>query len=189
MRCFVAVPIPQACRESLSRWQQTLRDALPGVRWTRVEGMHLTLCFLGEIADATREALSRVMRERVPRCVPPFLLRARGLGTFPTAARPRVLWSGLAAGSDGALDHLAQLHEVVGAAAREAGCAVEERAFRPHLTIGRFTRGASAGAVRGAIARWGETDHGEIPVEVVRLYRSVLAPGGAIHTVLEEHRL
>src|SRR5579883_3505547 len=99
MRCFVAVDLAPGVRAVLARTQEALRRAAPraDVRWTRPEGLHVTLKFLGEVPEArcaeVAAALSGVAAAH--RAVG---VLARGLGGFPGAARPRVLWAGLARG-------------------------------------------------------------------------------------------
>src|SRR5579875_3292372 len=97
MRCFVAVDLAPGVRAVLARTQEALRRAAPraDVRWTRPEGLHVTLKFLGEVPEArcaeVAAALSGVAAAH--RAVG---VLARGLGGFPGAARPRVLGAGLA---------------------------------------------------------------------------------------------
>src|SRR5579883_2982167 len=90
MRCFVAVDLAPGVRAVLARTQEALRRAAPraDVRWTRPEGLHVTLKFLGEVPEArcaeVAAALSGVAAAH--RAVG---VLARGLGGFPGAARPR----------------------------------------------------------------------------------------------------
>src|SRR5579885_3072467 len=89
MRCFVAVDLAPGVRAVLARTQEALRRAAPraDVRWTRPEGLHVTLKFLGEVPEArcaeVAAALSGVAAAH--RAVG---VLARGLGGFPAAAGP-----------------------------------------------------------------------------------------------------
>lgn len=96
-------------------------------RWpTAPERWHLTLAFLGEVDDV--QAVDQELARRLTG-VPAFTLRLRGSGTF----RGGPVWVGV----EGELPVLQRLAATVGSAARAAGVALERRAYRPHLTVGR----------------------------------------------------
>jgi 2'-5' RNA ligase len=128
MRLFIALDLPDDVRAELAAAQARLGGH--AVRWAAAEGMHLTLQFLGEVeagrVDGLLAALAVVS-------APPFALRLAGLGAFPSAARPRVLWAGLG----GDLGALGALQRAVTAATSALGFPPEERPFTPHLTLGR----------------------------------------------------
>jgi len=94
--------------------------------------MHLTLRFLGDSEAAALAALERVLAELGTRCAP-FALRLAGLGAFPNERKPRVLWVGL----DGDMAALQLLQRQIEEAVQGLGWQAEQRAFRPHLTLGR----------------------------------------------------
>lgn len=106
---------------------------LPAAQW------HLTLAFYGEVTDERVGDLSERLGRAARRTAPPTL-RLEGAGTFGRRARrAHVLWAGLA----GDVDGVRRLAERCAAAGRRAGIGMEDRPFRPHLTIGR-TRGREA---------------------------------------------
>ncbi len=174
MRVFVAAELPAAIRGNLAAAQRALRALSIDVRWVRPEGIHLTLVFLGEVLAARLQGIAAALQAL--RAVPagPIVLEARGLGTFPERGRPRVIWAGLA----GDLGALAQLQAGVAAAVREAGVAIEEREWHPHLTLGRV-QGGWGDTARAAIARETMTSFGAFEVRAVHLFESELLPGGA----------
>ncbi len=98
MRLFVAVEVPAAVRDDLAALVSELqalesKSSANKLRWVRPENLHVTLKFIGsgppEKLDAIRAELSRVRSDRSVE------LRFRGLGFFPSAKRPRVLWAGI----------------------------------------------------------------------------------------------
>jgi RNA 2',3'-cyclic 3'-phosphodiesterase len=134
MRLFVAVGIPDAVAADLDRVVAPLRAVWPGLRWTGREAWHLTLAFLGEMpADAAARLEPRL--ERAAARHPRMSLSLSGAGAFPSAARARVLWTGVQ-GEQGALGKLAAS---VAAGARRAGASglEETRRFQAHLTLAR----------------------------------------------------
>jgi len=132
VRLFVAVDPPADVREHLRSHTGPLRDAMPGWRWAPPEQWHLTLAFLGEVADERVVELTRRMGLAARRHEP-FDLRLAGLGAFANARRAKVLWAGV----EGDRAALKALAGSVSAGARRAKIDVDERRYRPHLTMGR----------------------------------------------------
>ena len=95
-------------------------------------GIHLTLKFLGNIDPHLVDNLLEAMR-RSAQGSSPFRLQLSGLGLFPNAKEPWVLWVGV----DGDLDPLRGLQERVEEAVVKLGFPRESRPFSPHLTLGR----------------------------------------------------
>ncbi|EQD35662.1 2'-5' RNA ligase, partial [mine drainage metagenome] len=127
MRAFVAIPLAPP------------RDAAddPG------PVPHLTLHFLGEVGPETVAAI----RAALPAAVAAhrrFALTIEGVGAFPSADRPRVLWRGISEGREA----LQRLAESVRRADVDAGGPVDPRPFAPPSH--RVPRARSAGCGAGA---------------------------------------
>jgi 2'-5' RNA ligase len=133
MRLFVAVDPPPEQRHALD---VALGPRDEQLRWVPIEQWHLTLVFCGEVDERVVPELSDRLARAASR-TPAFPLQLVGAGTFPRqAARARVLWIGLG----GDTSTLSRLAERCAAAARRSGIAIEDRAFRPHLTTARTRR-------------------------------------------------
>jgi RNA 2',3'-cyclic 3'-phosphodiesterase len=138
MRLFVAVDLPEPTKAALTEQQRALRTAAAltskhnvDMNWTRPEGIHLTLKFLGEIPIEQVTQVTQALAGL--ESFEPFTLQVKGFGFFPDARRPRVLWVGVE--SPPALGQLAQRVET---AMNRLGFAAEDRPFSPHLTLARF---------------------------------------------------
>ncbi len=175
MRLFVALDIPDAVREALAKISRDLRALCPTARWVRLEGVHVTLKFIGETptekAGQIRAALNGA------RASGPIELRFGGLGFFPNARRPRVLWAGVAAGA--ALSDLATSIETH---LEPLGIPRETRQFSPHLTLARLDAPRGLDALRTAVERLGAPEFGSASAREFHLYQSVLKRGGAEYT-------
>jgi 2'-5' RNA ligase len=137
-RLFVGVPLPDEAARAVTAIVDEVRaaglpDGARDVRWVRLDGLHLTLRFLGptpdELIEPTMAAVTTIAREAEG----PIDLELAGAGTFPRAARPRTLWIGVGGATD-ALEWLARLTEQHLVA---AGWPPEPRPYRPHLTLAR----------------------------------------------------
>lgn len=173
VRSFIAVPLPPALCDELARLQQALRPLLPGVRWSRPETIHLTLCFLGAVAEEVLENIPKVMLS-VAGSRSAFAARVAGVGAFPDLRRPRVVWVGLDGGAALPALQLALAQAVTG-----LGLPLEERAFHPHLTLGRCRdRTLPAHEV---LASYRDRDCGRLSIDRIVLFESRLEPSGARH--------
>jgi len=183
MRLFVAVDLPPAVHDWASDAAATLRSRLSGstsrITWVASRRLHLTLVFLGEVADSVGEEITARLGTALE--APQFWIRLGAAGRFPPTGRPRVLWLGIEEGTRGvATAHGAVLTRLDGLAFRR-----EDRSLAPHLTLARF-KGGGSDSDRRAIASWsvGSSDRGL--VDHVTLYRSRLSPRGPDYTALAQ---
>jgi 2'-5' RNA ligase len=181
VRCFVAVDVAASVRAALARTQRALRRAAPtaDVRWTRPEGLHITLKFLGEVPEARCAEVVAALTG-VAAAHRAVRVLARGLGGFPGAGRPRVLWAGLAKGDV----ELAALARDVDRALAPLGFAAETRPFQGHVTLGRVRSPRGLVALATALAQRTHEELGAWTVSELVLYRSRLSPAGARYEAL-----
>lgn len=178
MRLFIAVNLPDGEKERLYRETAMLRAGGLPVRWVAPESLHITLSFLGEVAERDAEGVRAVLT-RVAANGSPFRLALHGIGAFPNLKRPRVIWVGAEPAPEliGVQDELAtQLAEL--------GFRREERPFSPHLTLGRSTsqRSADFAGFEALAARI--RYRAEIDIATVDLMQSRLHAKGAQYTRL-----
>jgi RNA 2',3'-cyclic 3'-phosphodiesterase len=172
MRTFIAIDLPEELRQRLAQEQARLRAAASDARWTRPEGIHLTLKFLGEISDGQVEKVKKGL-EAIGR-FEPFRVQAKGFGFFPDARRPRVFWAGLDAPAA-----LGQLAARVKIAVEPLGFARENRAFSPHLTLARFQAPRPQPTLQALVAGQGNAILGDFEVLEFFLWESRLSSHGA----------
>jgi 2'-5' RNA ligase len=186
---FAAVPLPATAVEVVESVVQEIRaqplpDGMRDVRWVRLDGLHLTLRFLGpttpEMVTRTRDALARAAA-----ATPPIDAVLEGAGWFPAAGRPRTLWIGLAEG----LSSLEALARTVGSELATAGWPTDDRPFRAHLTLARCD-GLAAGPVV-ADRMHAEMDDRRIDCTLDRLtlYETVTGGGPARYIPVAEFPL
>ncbi len=180
IRAFIAVeieptaelaPVVQAC----ARMGQAVRPVAAG-------SLHATLRFLGNVDESTVRSLTEAVREAVG-AARAFEARLRGLGAFPDARRPSVVWVGLDDG--GALTAIAQRLD---AALVPRGFGPPERPFTPHLTIARV-KARPPGQLLELIRGNPQTAYGARPVDAVHLIQSELGRDGPKYTRLGTQNL
>lgn len=178
VRAFFAFEIPDGVRARLATARDGVRSTLPPAKWTRPEGWHLTVKFLGERPRAELETLASAVGSRLEG-QGAVAATLTGGGFFPSPAKPRVAWiGGAAVGADPVV-------ETIEAAAVGAGLPAERRPWTVHLTMARIKTRWSGDAVDRYL-EWarGVTAMQFVCREVV-LFESRLEPGGAVYTALE----
>jgi 2'-5' RNA ligase len=188
LRLFVAIPMPEPVRNGMTVVQQELqrlvsRDA---VRWTKPEQFHLTLRFLGDVpagrVPALQEAVNAVCRGH-----PALRLRAQGVGFFPNARLPRIIWAGVN-DSEG---RLVDLQKKIEGAVQPFAEGPSSEKFAGHVTIGRvkFLKRPETEKLAAHAQAVQDRLFGEWTANEVELIRSDLLPTGACHTLLAAVRL
>jgi 2'-5' RNA ligase len=183
LRVFIAIELPvhvcDAIQKQTVRLRQTLGNDL--IRWVPTQNMHLTLKFLGDTATSYLDFLKQlIIREADSH--PQFDLQLGGLGSFPNSRRPRLLWIGIHAPAD-----LASLQRSIETGTSRLGYEQEERAFSPHLTIGRVRQNSSLPELQKIHTALDIIQLGNIGiarVDSIHLFKSDLQPGGSIYTKL-----
>lgn len=184
-RVFCAVELPDAVRARLEDHVRRLRKALPDATasWSRVENIHLTLKFFGNVEMKRIQKISEAA-ERAVREFSTFQIGVGGTGVFPRPSRPQVLWIGVEDPS-GQLSVLQAKFEDECAA---EGFPKEDRAYKPHLTIARLRK--PEGSRRLAEAHLAmRFEPVEIGVNEIVVFRSELSPKGSRYTPLSLHRV
>jgi 2'-5' RNA ligase len=185
MRLFVGIELDDAVSAAAAGVGQALKPRLAAVapgfsaRWIPQSNLHITLWFIGEVADSRGADLIERLRE--PFDVAPFRLGLRGCGAFPPSGAPRVLWIGTNEGTDAMRALYARLERRL----TLLGFAAERRPYSPHLTIARVKEAGrgSGRAIRDALAAV-DADCGNSAVAAVTLFRSRLSPHGAAYEPL-----
>jgi 2'-5' RNA ligase len=183
VRLFTAIELDEAARVAIAAKQAHLREAFGdrSMKWVSAERMHLTLVFIGQVADQRVPRFIEVMEERVEQ--PPFRLVFGGTGMFPPHGAPRVLWMGVRDGARQAIE----LHRQVATRLEELGVPRDGRPFAPHLTLARWRESrfsdrrrlpADEGAVVAAIE-----------VAAVTLFESRISSSGPTYTPLAQAML
>jgi 2'-5' RNA ligase len=184
MRLFVAFDLPGDVRNALGELIAPLKPLCRAARWARPEGMHVTLKFIGHaIADgdteklnAARAALAAVHSSE------PVEIRYRGVGFFPDARRPRVIWCGVEASGN-----LAKLAADIEHGLEPLGIPGETHAFVPHLTLARFKSHEGVDALVRSANEWAARDFGFARETQFHLFESLLKAGGAEYRKIDSY--
>ena len=179
MRIFIALDIPAEIRKQLAEYLERTRSYALEARWARVEGLHVTLKFVGEVSE---EIVQKIKGALGNVKAAPFPVKFEGIGFFPNARSPRVFWAGVDGGNE-----LAALATKIDEALGKLGIAREEKPYHPHLTLAR----ASTHPLRGLTPHANATPphFGTMTAREFFMYQSKPQRGGSKYTKLERFEL
>ena len=178
IRSFLAFELPSDIRTVLERVAGDVRRSGLDARWVKVENIHLTVVFLGNMKTEDLEGTKKVAEETCP-AYGPFDIALGGAGCFPNTRKPRVIWLGL----EGNLDRMALFRDALQENLEPFGVKAEKRPFRPHLTLGRFKKpGRSDGRLLKILSAHKDLTSPVCSLNELVLFKSDLKPGGAVYT-------
>jgi 2'-5' RNA ligase len=183
-RLFVALDLPEAVRSGIATWgARALTD--PALRPVGVESLHVTLAFLGWVAEEEIPRLAEIVGSSGAQAP---TIELGGPVARPERGRPRLF--ALSVDSPHTIAMQAGLEEklVAGRLYRP-----EKRPFWPHVTVARVRREERGSERPAPVSKLPEV----LPRELLRpfggvrltLYRSQLQPQGAQYTPLAQVEL
>lgn len=183
LRTFVAVEFPSEVITKIARITAYLQTQTPGtaLKWVAPENLHLTLKFLGDTHESKIPELGRCIQDAL-QSQSPFKITIEGLGMYPNASQPRVVWLGIKDAGN-----LRQLHHELAKVLKDFDPEPEKCSFSPHLTIARIRQNVSHDGVRQVgetLSQFKVDSLGSFEVQTIHLFKSELTPQGPIYTSL-----
>lgn len=180
MRTFIAIELTSDIKEHLGDIARHLRRSDVHAGWVRPENYHLTLKFLGEIDESLIPPLTEKLNQLCQQHNA-FTAELCGLGFFPTAKHPRILYAAFADPQPflALAQHLEQILKPLGF--------VPEQRFHPHITLARIKTANNLDRLRQLITD--VTLSSPVGVRVVGLFSSELHHRGVRYQALQRHWL
>jgi RNA 2',3'-cyclic 3'-phosphodiesterase len=188
-RLFVAVPLGEEARAQVARLVEEVqagaeagaRGQRSPVRWVRMDGLHVTLRFLGPTLEERIADLTAIVDDAAA-SVAPFRVSIRGSGAFPSPRRPRTLWLGIDDGATTLAAVARRFDELLG----KAGWPTDDRPIRAHLTLARADGRREGPAVADLLAAHAAGFETQFPADRLVLFESVTGGGPARY--VERHK-
>ena len=180
IRSFLAFELPEEIKGIVSRVSGEMKKSPLDVRWVNVDNIHLTVIFIGNMSEDRLAGVDRVVKD-VCHNYGPFDISLSSAGLFSSRRNPRVLWIGLA----GDIERMSLFRNSMQESLKPFGIKVEKRRFNPHLTLGRFRKGAKSGVhLDEILLRYRTLDSPVRSIGELVLFKSDLKPDGAVYTKL-----
>src|SRR4030067_3258528 len=136
LRLFIAIELPSNIIDGLRNVQEELKDKSNKLSWAKPENIHLTLKFLGDTETGKIDSMVNILEGIAGKSFS-FDISVKGVGTFPAAGNPRVIWVGIEQSGVGGSE-VGELYDNLEHKFAAIGFPKEEKTFKPHLTLGRI---------------------------------------------------
>ena len=178
IRSFLAFELPHEIRSGISDVSIDLRKSGLNVKWVNVDNIHLTILFLGNIEEddihPMEDSIGKICDKYSS-----FDISLEGIGLFPDIRKPRVIWLGLG----GNIDRMGNFRDDLQGILSPFGIKKENRAFKPHITLGRFRNPTGKNGELGKyLTRYRSISSPVYTVNELFLFKSELKPSGARYT-------
>jgi len=200
LRCFVALraadlfafgpgaparePEDPLSRLSVESLESSLKGAGGKLRFVKPDARHLTLRFLGDVEAFRGPEISKALDEAV-KGFKPFPVGVRGVGFFPNARRPKVIWVGI----DDPEKRIGPLHREVEECLAPLGFEKSAEGFVPHITLARVKEVPPGDALAQAVDPLVNSRFGWSQASGVDFYESDLRPEGPVYRLVSKHLL
>jgi RNA 2',3'-cyclic 3'-phosphodiesterase len=187
MRLFVALQIPEQVRETIATVRQRFKTPESHMKWVSPAKFHVTLKFIGEVAQEKVEHMSEALRRvRTLRRVEVvfrelgWYWNAKGFGLFLAMIDPS--------------DPLTMLANSIGRQLEPLGIAPDIHEYHPHITLARCKplenrmRSAIPQDIISVSNEYKERVFGSLSAETFDLIESKLDRGGSKYTTLDTFR-
>ena len=183
MRTFIAIDFSPEIIRKITEIINYFRSQTPdkAIKWVAPENLHLTVKFLGEVPDNKIEDIKEFIKKSLAD-KHTFQIEVKGLGMYPNATKPRVIWLGIK-GSE----PIVEIYKILDSELQKANVQPDKRGFSPHLTIARIRRNTDSKVVQEigkTLSKFKVDSLGSCIIDHIVLYKSVLTPKGPIYTSL-----
>ncbi len=183
VRAFLALEITdESVLDSMVAAQNALAETGADLKIVERQNLHFTVKFLGEISDSQAKEVDSRLRKLTLRGAN---VQVKGIGAFPNAGSPNVIWVGVAHEDEGRVLPIAQ--PVI--AALEGIGKEDNRPYRPHATLARVRSSRNIRSLAEAIHSCEDTVFGNTSISALKLKSSALSPSGPVYTDLQEYHL
>jgi 2'-5' RNA ligase len=182
-RIFIAVKVDPG--GELLRIISSLKALLAAenIKWVDPANIHITLAFLGDTEEKRIKTIAQMLEGECAR-FHEFEFLLAGTGVFKNYWDPRILWAGIQSA-----ERLIQLNNIIAEGLKLNGFEIEDRQFRPHLTLGRIKSLKGTENLKTVLERYRDNQFQIVHVNEVILFESILKQTGPIYKSLGNFRL
>jgi RNA 2',3'-cyclic 3'-phosphodiesterase len=178
-RTFIAIKV------SVGKDFRSSIDLLKGglakerIRWTDVHNMHVTLAFIGDTNEEAIKGIISMLNSKLAGSGR-IGFGFRSFGVFKNLRDPRVIFAGIENP-----ENLINAFVAIKEGLEEIGIKIEEREFRPHLTLGRVKFLSDTDNLKELLSKFENVKFQDVIVDDILYYESVLRPEGPEYKPLQ----
>jgi len=175
-RIFVGIPLTSEVKEGIKFIYDEILDTEGDFSFVPLKGLHFTLKFLG---DVEKEKITEIKQTLSSVKLNKFFVNLSGMGAFPSLEHIKVIWIGC--------EKLTELMKEINSLLSYVKKNDYEE--KPHLTLARVKSAKNKELIKKLIENYKNKDFGNMEINKIVLYESILTSEGPIYSVLEEFPL
>ncbi|MFA6426850.1 MAG: RNA 2',3'-cyclic phosphodiesterase [Candidatus Magasanikbacteria bacterium] len=180
-RIFISFYISDKAKEALEIVQNTLKDKNRHIRvnWTNLDGLHITVQFLGEIEDNILDIVREKVRDLAIK-YNSISFELDKIDAFPDLQHPKVIIAKV-------FDHSRisnRLQKELTDALVNKGISVDLKIWKPHITLGRNKMGFKLAGLQDIVL-----ENVSWQVDSIEIMESKLTIEGSSYSIVESYRL
>jgi len=184
IRAFIAIPLNPKIQHSIGHMQDHLKKNNNDVKWVKLENIHITLKFLGNVDMEQINSVKQVLAI-LTQNTRPFKVELSQLGAFPNINHPRTLWVGL----KDSKQQLSRIAAALDKALGKIGFQDDQKPFSPHVTIGRIRSSKNINLLSRSMSNYQISQDQTQTVSKIILFKSTLSSQGPIYESLYQSKL
>ncbi len=179
IRTFIAFDTPDSIKKEMTQLQLELKKSNADVKWDTEDKFHATIKFLGNVEETILHQLITACESSLNHFLP-FDISYQSLGSFPNKKHPRVIWIGCD-DRDGALQ---QIKNALDTILLPFGFEIEQRPFRPHITLGRVKSFKGLNNLHPMLEKL-NFERRDAVIQEILIMKSILKPQGSEYSILK----
>ncbi len=182
MRAFLAFEVAEEVTARLLAAGEELKRTGADMSMVGRDNIHFTVKFLGDVPEGTVAEIDARIQRLGLRSIE---VAVRGVGVFPDLQRPRVVWAGVAADDEKAMETLSNgVIEALDGIGRP-----DDHEFHAHITLARVRGPRNKEALVSYVRKNAALDFGTTKIRSLKLKSSLLTPSGPIYSDIREYAL
>ena len=171
--------------ETLLKMISSLKSLLSNesIKWISLDNIHITLAFLGDTEEKMIKVIGSMLKEKCEGSEK-FELTIKGSGVFKNLSNPRIIWIGIEPS-----EKLFHLNANIINGLKKLDVKIEDRPFKPHLTIGRIKHLDDKEMLKVLIEKYQNLEIQKMQVNEVILYESILLQSGPVYKPISKFKL
>ena len=175
-RIFVAINLPEEIRRELLSYERRWEKL--HIKWTNFYNLHITLEFLGEV---NRPELNKILQavEKTASEIKPFDIKLDKIVLGPDSTQAKMFWVTVCVDNQ-----IIKLKNLINENLKFYNFDLEEREFKPHITLARARGNQMKGKQTNVILQ-----NMKFEIESIEVMHSQLHLGGEKYKVVESFGL
>jgi len=169
----VKIEIDENFKEAIYSLRANLEDE--NIRWIEYDNLHITLAFIGDTEETSIINVMTMLQSK-PSGFGKIGFALNGFGVFRNLKDPRIIFADIENP-----ERLLEVFNIIKAGLEDLEIKIEERDFKPHLTIGRIKHLKDRINLQETLQQFINRRFQDVTVSEIVYYESILLASGPLY--------